>query len=288
MTVRDLGYRAYEGALRPPSDNTWVLLRYGLWRIWGSWINRLAVVIGILLPTVVFGVFDVVRWQLAQMNPQMAEQWNRLDPAPELRSVVGMTFWFFVTVITMRSGAGVIAEDFTNRAYQFYFAKPVTPIQYLIGRASALAIFVFAVVVIPTTSVALLLANLGPDEDRMERLGLVLPAILDAAIIAVTCSILSIAVSALSKSRALTMTAWALLLLAPFVLASLVEGITDAEWVFLASPPGLLWILGDALFKVHERWEHVEWYHALPVLVALNAGGVFLALSRIRKAEVIT
>jgi hypothetical protein len=158
----------------------------------------------------------------------------------------------------------------------------------LIGRASALAIFVYAVVFLPTAAVGGILANLGPEEHTTERLGLILPAMLDAAIIAVTVSILSIAVSALSKSRALTMTAWALMLLAPCVLASLVEGITDSEWVFLASPPGLLWIVGNALFKVHERWDQVQWYHAAPVLLALNAGGVFLALWRIRKAEVIT
>src|SRR5690606_21513535 len=92
------------------------------------------------------------------------------DAADWLRSLTGMQFWFFVTVLTLRSGAGVIAEDFTHKAYQFYFAKPVTPVQYLVGRASALAIYVFAVVFVPALLLAVVLAGFGPEDQVLERL----------------------------------------------------------------------------------------------------------------------
>jgi ABC-type transport system involved in multi-copper enzyme maturation permease subunit len=214
--------------------------------------------------------------------------WFAGPPAVWLRSLTGIQFWFVVSVVTLRSGAGVIAEDFTNRAYQFYFAKPVTPIQYLLGRAAALAIFLFGLVAVPTVVLALVLAATGPEEQLLENCGLLLPALLDAAIIASSCAILSVAISALSKSRALTMMAWGVVLFVPAVLASLIEGITEHEWAWLASPAGLLWVIGNSLYKVQHDWDEVLWYHAAPVLALLTAGGAYLALRRIQQAEVIT
>ncbi|HEY8428243.1 MAG TPA: hypothetical protein VIL20_07705, partial [Sandaracinaceae bacterium] len=222
MTVRDLGYRAYEGQLLPASHNTWVLLRYGLWRIWGSWINK-AVVFCAGLPLMALAILAFARFRLIGREmpdlPANADAISRWflspDAADWVRSLTGIQFWFFVTVLTLRSGANVIAEDFTNKAYQFYFAKPVTPVQYLVGRAAALALFVFAVVFVPALLLIVVLAGLGPEDQVLERLGLALAALLDGAIVAASCSLLAVAVSALSKSRALTMMAWGGILFVP-------------------------------------------------------------------------
>lgn len=281
MTIRDLGYRAYEGTLLPASRNTWVLARHGIARIWGSWLNRLAIFFTVL-PLLAIGLISVMQ---ALMG---GGQFIGTTPAGTMRVLTSIQFWFVVSVVTLRSGASVIAEDFTNRAYQFYLSKPVTPLQYLAGRALGLATFLFALVAVPTIVLAVLLAALGPREHLAENLGLVLPALLDSALIAVVCSVLSIAFSALSKSRALTMMAWGVALFVPAVLASLIEAMTGAEWGWLASPAGLLWVVGDALYKVEHNFDELHWYHAAPLLAALTAGGAYLALFRIRNAEVIT
>ncbi len=295
MTVRDLGYRAYEGELLPASHNTWVLLRYGLWRIWGSWINK-AVVFCAILPFLGLAIVAALRFRIVGREmpdvPATADAISRWflspDAADWIRSLTGMQFWLFVTVLTLRSGAGVIAEDFTHKAYQFYFAKPVTPVQYLIGRASALALVIFGVIFVPSLLLVFTLAGLGPEDQVLERLGLALASLLDAALIASSCAILSVAVSAISKSRALTVMAWGVLMFVPTVLAMLVQGITESEWMWAGSVPGLVWVIGDALYKTSETWHELRWYHALPVLALLVAGGVYLALHRIRRAEVIT
>lgn len=291
MTIRDLGYRAYEGALLPASHNTWVLTRYGIARIWGSWINRLAV-FGSVLPLLALIVIAVFRLVVVGRElpeaPEGEVIWLAAPPAVWLRTLTGIQFWFVVSVVTLRSGAGVIAEDFTNRAYQFYLAKPVTPLQYIAGRALALALFLFSLVAIPTVLLTIVLAVVGPQDRLVEHIGLLLPAVLDAAIISLSCAVLSIAISALSKSRALTMMAWGVVLFVPAVLASLIEGMTEHEWGWAASPAGLLWVIGDALYKVQRDFDELHWYHAAPVLALLTVGGAYLALRRIQKAEVIT
>lgn len=291
MTVRDLGYRAYEGELRAPSQNYWVMMRHGMWRIWGSWVNKL-VVFFFWAPLLVFIVLAWMRAQVPETAvPSMTEGpvgWFFAAPPVWMRSLTGIQFWFFGTILTLRSGAGVISGDLNNRAYQFYFAKPVTPAQYLGGRVSALAVYVFGVITVPTIFLALVLMGLGPEEQRLERAGLILPALLDGALIAIVSSTLAIATSALSKSRALTLTAWAMVLFVPFALAFLVQALAESEWMFLTSVPGALWAVGDALYKVDTSWEELRWFHAAPVLVAAVGGTLYAALRKISRAEVIT
>jgi hypothetical protein len=303
MSVRDLGYRAYEGELRAPSENIFVLLRYGLWRIWGSWINRVLVVAAIFIDIGWFIIPFLRFWILGLVNPDsggrdlpevppdadpMARWFGSEDPGIFSRPFVAFQIFFFLSIVTLRSGAGVIAEDFTNKAYQFYFAKPVTQTQYLLGRIGALAIFMWALIGPPTCIFVFITAALGPEDMVWQRTGLIFPALFDTLIISVTCALLSVAVSAMSKSRALTMTAWAVLLFVPLVLATLVEGLTQSEWMHLASLPSLLWIIGDGLFRIETSWETVSWYHAAPVLAILCGGAAYLTWWRIRQAEVIT
>jgi hypothetical protein len=290
MTVRDLGYRAYEGELLPASHNTWVMLRYGLWRIWGSWVNKL-VVFFFWIPLAFYVVAALARWAI--LGPEVPPEpedgnWWLSPPAEWMRYLTAAQFWFFVVPVTLRSGAGIIAGDLNNKAYQFYFAKPVTPVQYLLGRSAALAIFLFALIFLPTALLALVFVGTGPEAQVWERAGLLLPALLDALVVAASTSMLAVGVSALSKSRALTLTAWVVLLIVPFALGTLVEQIGEVEWMHVISLPGLLWALGDGLYKVSESWDQLKWFHAAPLLVALTAGAGYFAYQRVSKAEVIT
>jgi ABC-type transport system involved in multi-copper enzyme maturation permease subunit len=285
MTVRDLGYRAYEGELLPASHNTWVLLRYGIWRIWGPWLNRIAI-IGAILPFL--GMALIAAFRYLTSGHEIQNPILPTDPVAWLRFLTGVQFWFFVTVVTLRSGASVVAEDFNNRAYRFYFAKPVTPVQYLVGHASALAIVVFVLVFVPSALLTLVLSGTGPEDQVLEHLGLLLPGLLNAVIITVTSSVCALAISTISKSRALTMSAWMLILFVPFVLGFLVKALTQTDWGWTISIPGMLWVISDSLYKAEGTWTELHWYHAAPLLAVLSVGGAFLAHYRIRRAEVIT
>ncbi|HJL17370.1 MAG TPA: hypothetical protein RMH99_17005 [Sandaracinaceae bacterium LLY-WYZ-13_1] len=291
MTVRDLGYRAYEGELLPSSHNSWVLLRYGLWRIWGSWVNKI-VVFFFWFPCVVYVGLALFRYFIVgpEMPPEAVEEggWFAGPPGEWMRYLTAAQFWFFAIPVTLRSGAGIVAGDLSHKAYQFYFAKPVTAVQYLIGRAAALALFLFGLIFVPTLILALVFVGTGPEDQMLERLGLLLPAFLDALVIATSLSVLAVGVSAISKSRALTLTAWVVLLVVPFALGMLVEQIGEVEWMHAISVPGLLWSLGDGLYKVHDSWEQLKWFHAAPLLLALCAGAGYFAYVRISRAEVIT
>ncbi|MEC7525153.1 MAG: hypothetical protein VYE22_35045 [Myxococcota bacterium] len=288
MTVRDLGYRAYEGERLPSSQNTWVLLRYGMWRMWGSWIVKLTILAALVSGLIAAALVAATWWVRSQT---VGAAGGELPPLPggEISSFFfNIQVWLFATVLTLRSGAGVIAEDFTFRAFQFYFAKPVTIVQYLVGRVSALTILLFSVLFVPSLFVVLPLTGISAEEHRLEMAGLLLPSFFYSLIAAVALSTLSIGVSAISKSRALTMSAWIVLFVVPHVLALLVDAITDWSWLYLISIPGMLTVLREALFKITTEGSDVEWFHAGPVLGLLVAGAVAYAWNRLQKAEVIT
>lgn len=284
MAIRDLGYRPYEGTRLPPSHNMTVMLRHGLKRAWGSWLVKIAAFIGWVPPVIGAAGVGISFWITSQMGGRGG---SLIDSSKILQLLLNVQTWSAVLMISLGAGAAAIAEDLTHRAFQFYFAKPVTPIQYLVGRVSAVAIYGFAFTFIPALFVSVFLVGFSPPEQRLERAGLILPALLQSGIIAVVIALVSVGLSSLSKSRALTMTAWLLLFIVPHVIAAIVALIGDWPWLYLASIPKLIAIVGEALFKI-EPEDALRWYHAAPVLAGLAAGAGWLAHYRLGRAEVIT
>lgn len=285
MTIRDLGYKPYEGARVPPSNNTWVLLRQGVARAWGSWLLKIAVFVSIFPPLIACLAIAAGRWFTASQG--QADAADELGSST-LRYLFTAETWFVVSLVTLGGGAGAIAEDLTFKAFQFYFSKPVTAVQYLLGRIGAVAIFIFVLVFGGSLIVVMVAGVTATPEHRVDDFLLVLPVLAYSLILAVFMSSASVSVSALGASRALTMSAWGLLFVVPHVIASIVDRIAQGEfpWLFLGSFTGLLGTIADALFKV-ETESDLKWFHAAPVLAIIVGLGVYAAHMRLVRTEVI-
>lgn len=297
MTVRDLGYRPYEGDRLPPSRNTWVLLRHGLTRAWASWLVKLALGVSIAI-VLVFGAYTFV---LSRITAALSQMGSAPDLVGLCRTQYTWQIWFCVLLVSLGAGSGVIANDSRNRAFQFYFSKPVTPEQYLLGRTLPVCILTALVTFAPALLEILTLITLAPNrEESLSRVGLVFPALGFSAIIGIVVGPLSVAASALGKSRALTMAAWGALFVLPHLIAALTDGVvtlsthdagSDAHgfpWLYLGSIPALLGFVGDALFRTPDvENATVGWMHAGPVLAGLVAGSIALTWWRLRRVEVI-
>lgn len=286
MTVRDLGYRPYEGTRLPPANNTWVMLRHGLARAWASWLVKIAIFLS-MGPLLVFAVYVAITLYLTRNMGGAPDSLPEFDGTQPLRYLYASETWLTVSLLTLGAGAPAIAEDLTFRAFQFYFAKPVTPEQYYGGRALAVAIPIFGVTFVPAIVVDLVMVVMSPVENAVDVLGLLLPCLVYSVILAVVMGAGSVAISSLSKSRALTMSAWVLCFVVPHALAAVVDAIGHWPWLYLGSFTGLLGVIADALFHVDTESE-LHWWHALPVLGVFVAGSIALSLHRLRRAEVIT
>lgn len=281
MTVRDLGYRPYEGERLPATRNTFVLLRHGMTRAWASWLVKLAVLVtvGVVL---VFGA-------ITYLGSKMFDP-RDFDPV-SLARVVFTWLGPSVLLVSLGAGSGVIANDSRNRAFQFYFSKPVTPEQYLLGRTLPVSILVAITTFGGALLEILVLVGIaGGREESISRLGLLFPALGYSVVIGLTLGPLSVAVSSFGKSRTLTMMAWTALFVFPHSIGWLVDAVTRHRfpWLLLGSVPALLGYVGDALFRRPVAADQmIHWYHAAPLLALLVAGGVVLALYRLRRVEVV-
>ncbi|RLB57416.1 MAG: hypothetical protein DRJ42_00315 [Deltaproteobacteria bacterium] len=287
MAIRDLGYRPYEGERLPASHNTVVLLRHGLTRAWGSWLVKIAAFTAWAPALIAMFYLGTMTWIMQQQAGQMPGQ--ELPPPPGadfVKALFAWQFWGFLSLIGVGAGAGAIAEDITFKAFSFYFAKPVTPPQYLAGRIAAVAIWCFALTFLPSFLVVGMLAGISPEEMRVEQAGLILPALLHSVLISVVVATGSVGMSSLSGSRALTMSAWLIVLVIPQILALIVDTIADWPWLYLVSIYELLSIVGDALFRI-EPANDLRWYYALPLLGLVVAGALAMAWRRVRGVEVI-
>lgn len=285
MTIRDLGYKPYEGARLPTSNNSWVMLRQGLARAWGSWLVKIAVFLSIFPPLIACLALGAGRYFAAQMGH--TEETVDLG-STALRRMFQAETWLIVSMVTTGAGAAAIAEDLTFKAFQFYLSKPVTPVQYLLGRVAAIALLLFAMTFGGGLCVVCIAGVTAEPAQRLADFSLIAPTFLYATILSLFMASLSVAVSSLSPSRALTMSAWLLLFFVPHVIAAIVDTISsgDFPWLYLASFTGLLGTVADALFKVESESE-LQWFHAAPVLIALAALGLWGAHERLRRAEVI-
>ncbi len=289
MGLRELGYRPYEGKRLPPREAMGPLLRHGLRRAWAHWLVKMTLVMG-WVPVVMAGVFDVVRL-FAQST--VATQMAGAEPVyPHhddfVFALLRWQAWLFASMVALGAGAGAVSGDLGNGALVFYLSRPVTREQYLLSRVGAVGLWIFLLLFVPGLLMVLLATGLAPREMWGTELALLVPTVAFSLLVAVVFSTVSVGISALSASRATTMTTWLLVFLVPEVFGGIVEVATGAPWVRLASLSTLLVAVGRSLFRLEAPAEGVQWFHALPILVAASMLSLWASWRRLGRVEVLS
>ncbi|QQR89894.1 MAG: hypothetical protein IPJ88_17270 [Myxococcales bacterium] len=289
MVLRDLGYRAYEGSLQGRGQNAWVLWRYSLRRAWNSWLIKLSVLFCWVPAMVPLAYIGIVFWFSTQTAGGNAPGAGNIDGASLLNNLFKWQLWLFVSLVTLRTGASAMAEDMTNDSFTFFFSKPVSPLQYLLGRMGAVLTLVFSITLLPTALVVLCLSVTSPQGEVWHSAKLFFPTLGLCAVVALVTSVVSVGISSLSRNRALTMTGWLLLWIVPHVIASVVYAITDLPWLKLASLPAVLGSLSQILFQITPEKDAaiLNWMQVSAVLLAVTASSYALAWFRLNRLEVL-
>lgn len=285
VTVRDLGYRPYTGKRLPPSNSFAVLYRYALSKAWRSWLVKLTLFFG-WGPFAVACVIWYVQLQLLQARAPGGSGPELSDLGGMIHSLGGAQLWLFGTLIALGAGAGTVARDSAQRVFPFFFAKPVSPAQYVAGHVAAVFTWAFGLVYVPLFLFGGFIAATVGSELRFSAAGLVLAAVPYSVVVAGAIAATSVGLSSLSKSRAFTMTTWAMGFLVPTVAAWLVEELIEWPWLGLLSLPRLCEVLGDALFKV-DASDSIQPWQAAVMLLLWIAGSIGVALRQVRRVEVV-
>jgi ABC-2 type transport system permease protein len=278
MPIHDQSYRRYAGK-RESAGTAWmVIARTGI-----ATIVRKRLFIGLLLLAWIPFVVGAV---MAYLNANFPQFTILAMTAQRFRDFLG-TQDFFVFVITVWVGAGLIANDKRANALQIYLSKPLTRTEYIAGKLVILATFLLAVTWLPAILLLVLhMAFTGSLTFLRQNLYL-FPAVTVFAFLQVLVSaFMMLALSSMSKSGRYVAILYAGVYFFSHAVFSVIYAVTGSSRLSWVSLPGNLNQVGDLVFRLQPRYSTAPWVSVL-ALVTLVGVSIWVLERRVRGVEVV-
>jgi ABC-type transport system involved in multi-copper enzyme maturation permease subunit len=195
---------------------------------------------------------------------------------------------FFVFIITIYVGAGLIANDRRANALQIYLSKPLMRTEYIAGKAAVLFVFLLLVTLVPAILLLLLQVMFKGSFDFLKANLFLFPAITVSTLLqALLATFTMLALSSLSKSSRYVGILYSgiLFFTAAVYLAMLaITGDTSLSWLSVGS--NLQQII-DLIFRQTPRYA-TPWQVSLIVVIGLIVLSISVLERRIRGVEIVT
>ena len=279
MPIHDQGYRRY-GGRRESHSHTWlVIARAGV-------MERLRErkFLGLLLVAWLPFLVRAVQLYVAA-NYQQA---SFLAPsASTFREYLDQQS-IFVFFITLYVGSGLIANDRRANALQIYLSKPLTRVDYIVGKLATLLIFLAAVTWVPGILLLVLQMMFAGNMTFLRANLFLFPAITVFSAILVSMSALSmLALSSLSKSRRFVAVMYAGLIFFTAAMYQALRGMTGSRAWAVISPEDVLDVFAAVIFR-SPGTTSIPFPAAILFVVLLMGAAVLVLERRVRGVEVVT
>jgi ABC-type transport system involved in multi-copper enzyme maturation permease subunit len=280
MPIHDQGYRRYSGNREAHGRTWWVIARAGI-------MERLRErkFLGLLLVAWLPFLVRTVQLYIAANYQQTAQF---LGPTPGLFREFLQQQGIFVFFITMYVGAGLIANDRRANALQIYLSKPLTRVDYVVGKLATLVIFLIAVTWVPGILLLLMQMMFAGNLSFLQANLFLFPAITAYAAVAVMMAAFSmLALSSLSKSRRFVAVMYAGLIFFTAAMYQALRGITGSRAWAIISPGNVLDVFADVIFR-NASTPPIPFPAALVFLILMMGASVLVLERRVRGVEVVT
>ena len=280
MPIHDQSYRRYRGH-RSALGRSWlVIASAGI-----KQTIKKRVFLGLLLMGWFQFIGRAIAIWLASNMPQTAPL---LAPTAETFRDFLDKQGFFVFVVTIYIGAGLIANDRRANALQIYLSKPLLRSEYIAGKAAILFTFLMMVTWVPailllfvqvmfTGSFAFLKANL-----------FLFPAITVASLLQVVLATFTmLALSSLSKSARYVGILYVGITFFTTAIYGVLYAITGSSRVSWISIGANLSQVVDVVFRLKPRYA-TPWEVSLLVVIGLVVLSISILERRVRGVEVVT
>ncbi len=279
MPIHDQSYRRYHGGRTRPGRAWGVIASAGI----RAMIRKRAF-LGFLLfawaPFIVHAVQIYLTTNYPQFTPLAVT-------AQTFRDFLGRQD-FFVFVITIYAGAGLIANDRRANALQIYLSKPLSRTEYIAGKAAILFAFLLLVTWVPAILLLFLQVLFRGSFDFMRANLYLFPAITVAAFLqSLLATFTMLALSSLSKSSRYVGILYAGIVFftgAIYAAMYAITGSSSLSWLSLTS--NLTQVI-DVIFRLTPRYA-TPWQVSLIVVIGLIALSISILERRVRGVEVVT
>lgn len=278
MPIHDQSYRRYGGERRPVRSAWTVIASTGLM----TFLRRRAF-LGLLI---VAWIPFVVRASQLFLAANFSQATFLAPTAQTFRDFLEQQ-GLFVFLVTIYTGAGLIANDRRANALQLYLSKPVTRAEYVAGKMTVLATFLLAVTWLPAVLLLVLqVAFSGSLSFVAANSGLLASITVYCLVQTLVIAFAMLALSALSHSSRFVGILYAGLLLfsdAMFHTLRVITGTTRVSWV---SVPASLEQAADVIFRQAPRYDTPA-VVSFVVLLGVVAVAASVLERRVRGVEVV-
>ena len=279
MPIHDQSYRRYGGGKALPGQAWTVIARAGIMNM-----IRKRTFMGLLLFAWFPFIARAIQIYVTANYPQVA----MFAPTAETFRQFLEQQDFFVFIVTIYVGAGLIASDRRANALQIYLSKPLMRTEYIFGKAAILFAFLLFVTLVPALLLLVLQVLFAGSFAFLKKNLFLFPAITVAAMLqAFLATFTMLALSSLSKSSRYVGILYAGII---FFTAAIygamlaITGSTRLSWLSLSAN---LTQVVDVIFRLKPRYA-TPWPVSLIVILGLVALSISVLERRVRGVEVVT
>jgi ABC-type transport system involved in multi-copper enzyme maturation permease subunit len=195
---------------------------------------------------------------------------------------------FFVFVITVYVGAGLIANDRRANALQIYLSKPLMRSEYIVGKLAVLFGFLLLVTFIPAMLLLMLKVIFDGNFTFLKNNLFLLPAITIASLVQVSLAAFTmLALSSLSKSARYVGILYVGITFFTSAIFGALYAITGSSRVSWISIGANVSQVVDVIFRLKPRYA-TPWQVSLLVIIGLVVVSISVLERRVRGVEVVT
>lgn len=197
--IHDLGYQRYVGTRRPQHTRYQVIVRNLVSMSWkGWWRYKLSLASGVMIMVGIGVAMYFSRLDILQGSPIGSQMRTMADSLiPESFRYLGMA----ALTLNLTVLAGAISRDLKAGAFEFYFSRPVRPIDYVIGKVGGAFVLLAPILLIAPFLLTVYRLAITGDVDQVTAALPWLPkALLVGFVATLANACLALAFGALSKN----------------------------------------------------------------------------------------
>ena len=285
MPIHTQDYRHWEGTLKPRHyTRWWIIAKAELKLLAQRKIVRLIVAIPPLIYIFVHAILIYIVNQVPDatlpfdVNAEFFQKFLfRLTPMPSA---------MLIALIAIFGGSGLIATDLKNNALSLYLSKPLSWIDYLIGKFAVIGILLGCLTVVPGLLLFLEQALLADVSFLTENYWLPFSIIAYSVLLILSASLLMLLFSSLTSNPRYATIGFCAVWFGSPVIQQLLKSITRTSKTAVVSIWANYDILGSALFDGSHN-HAVHWVWSLLTVLALITLCLFVLHRRIRAVEIV-
>ena len=285
MPIHTQDYRHWEGVLKPRNyTRWWIIAKAELKLLAQRKIVRLIVAVPPVIYIFVHAILIYIVNQVPDatlpfdVNAEFFQKFLfRLVPIPSA---------MLIALIAIFGGSGLIATDLKNNALSLYLSKPISWIDYLIGKFAVIGILLGCLTLIPGLLLFLEHLLLTDTTFLKENYWVPFSIIAYSVLITLSAGLLMLLFSSLTSNPRYATIGFCAVWFGLPVIYEVLRVITRTSRMAIVSIWANYDILGSALFNAsHEHVVHWAW--SLLILLALMVLCLFVLHRRIRAVEIV-